>query len=151
VPESQETYDPDKSLADSLGELSMSIEEMPPIFKGMTTDIDKAAGDLDLIKTNLDTMSQSVGLISISLIEYKAMIANSQAGMDNLETLLTNLQSDLGSIINISTIILWLFFLWMLAAQVVVFSQGWELYHGTAGQMSGGKGETTVAKTENTD
>ena len=31
-----------------------------------------------------------------------------------------------------------LFFLWLLAAQVVIFSQGWELYQGTAGRMEGG-------------
>ena len=30
-----------------------------------------------------------------------------------------------------------IFFFWLLAAQVVIFTQGWELYHGTAGRMDG--------------
>jgi hypothetical protein len=35
-------------------------------------------------------------------------------------------------------IVLSLFFAWLLAAQVVILSQGWELYQGTAGRMEGG-------------
>ena len=32
-----------------------------------------------------------------------------------------------------------LFMLWLLVTQVVIFSQGWELFHGTAGRVDSGK------------
>jgi uncharacterized phage infection (PIP) family protein YhgE len=132
IPPQDDTYDPDKTLADSLGELSDSIAGIPAIFSDISTDIDQASGNLDLIKGNLDTMSESVGLISDSLTDYKGMIADSKATMSELESMLADLQHNLKTIITISVIGMWLFFLWLLAAQVVLLSQGWELFHGTA-------------------
>jgi hypothetical protein len=86
-------------------------------------------------------MSDSVGLISDSLKEYQAMVGQSKSSMDNLKVMLTNLQSNLANILNLGAIMMSLFFLWLLAAQVVILSQGWELYQGTAGRMEGGETE----------
>jgi hypothetical protein len=80
-------------------------------------------------------MSDSVGLISSSLGEYEKMITQSQSSMDNLISILTNIQSNLATILNGVAIVLTLFFLWLLAAQIVILSQGWELYQGTADRM----------------
>jgi len=57
--------------------------------------------------------------------------------MDNLSSMLSGLQSNLGAILNTATLVIGLFLLWLLATQVVIFSQGWELYHGTARAMAG--------------
>jgi hypothetical protein len=80
-------------------------------------------------------MSDSVGLISSSLSEYEKMIGQSKSSMDNLTSILTNVQNNLPTILNGVAIVLTLFFVWLLAAQVVILSQGWELYQGTAGRM----------------
>ena len=53
------------------------------------------------------------------------------------KSMLSNMQSNLVSILNIVVIVLSIFFLWLLAAQVVILSQGWELYQGTADRMEG--------------
>ena len=64
-----------------------------------------------------------------------------------IPALKASVESNLARILNIATIVLVLFFLWLLAAQVVIFSQGYELYHGTAGNMAGGStGEADQAK-----
>ena len=39
-----------------------------------------------------------------------------------------------------------LMLLWLLAAQVVILSQGWELYQGTAGRMESGEEEPPAAE-----
>jgi methyl-accepting chemotaxis protein len=135
VPPGSKPYNPDKPLADSLGSLAASLQDMPATFKQISTDMDKADDNLALIKSNLETMSTNVGLISTSLGEYQKMISQSNASMENLKGLLANLQNNLERILTIATVALGLFFLWLLAAQVVIFSQGWELYHGTAGRM----------------
>jgi hypothetical protein len=82
-------------------------------------------------------MSDSVGLISESLSEYQAMIAQSQASMENLRDILENFQNNQSTILNGVAIVLSVFFFWLLVAQVVIFTQGWELYQGTAGRMEG--------------
>ena len=138
VPAAQTTYSPEKPLADSLGELAVSIAEIPPSFEVMSTELDNADDNLDLLKGSLETMSVSVSRISDSLDEYQAMISQSQASMDNINTLLNNVQSNLDRVLTAVTVVLVLFFLWLLAAQVVIFSQGYELYRGTAGRMETG-------------
>lgn len=146
VPASQQSYNPKKPLATSLGELSDSIQEMPSTFKEMSGNLDKADDNLGLLRSNLDVMAQNVSLISTSLSQYQAMIGESQKSMGDLKTLLSNIQNNLGNIINGTVIVLGLFFLWLLAAQVVIFSQGWELYHGTAGRMGTGAPKSEVAE-----
>jgi len=137
VEQPEEAYNPEITMADSLGDLAVSLEDLPELFTEMAADMDKADDNLVTIQTNLVTMSDSVGLISESLGEYQVMIQQSQASMENLKAMLDNLQNNLTSILNGVAITLSLFFLWLLAAQIVILSQGWELYQGTADRMEG--------------
>jgi hypothetical protein len=112
----------------------------------MSTSLDKASGNLDSIQGNLNTMSDSVKLISKSLTEYKTMINQSQSSMENLKLMLTNIQSNLPNILNGVAMVFSLFFFWLLAAQVVILSQGWELYQGTAGRLESGEAQPPAAE-----
>ena len=130
-------YNPEKPLADSLGELAKNLEALPETFVEMSVSLSTTDDNLGSIRGNLTTMSDSVGLISSSLGEYEKMVVQSQSSMDNVTTLLTNLRSSLATILNAVAIVFTLFFLWLLAAQVVILSQGWELFQGTADRMEG--------------
>lgn len=135
MPPAAQNYNPDKPLADSLDELSLSLKDMPASFEEMASNIDKADDNLTTIQENLSTMAGSVTVISSSLKEYQAMVSSSQTSMGSLKTMLDNLQANLNSYLTILTVVLALFFFWLLAAQAVIFSQGWELFVGTAGRM----------------
>jgi hypothetical protein len=52
--------------------------------------------------------------------------------------MLTNIQSNLTTILNGVVIVLTLLLFWFLATQVVILSQGWELFQGTADRMERG-------------
>lgn len=143
-PESE--YNPEKPLAESLGDLAANLEPLPDMFTDMAANLDKADDNLVTIQSSLTTMSDSVGLISESLTEYQAMIAQSKASMDNMMVMLNSIQDNLTTILNGAVIVLSLFFLWLLAAQVVILSQGWELYQGTAGRMEAGEDEPSTAE-----
>jgi len=130
------TVNPEKPLAETLGDLAKNLEELPQTFNDMSTNLDKADDNLDSIKTSLSTMSTSVGLISKSLAEYQSMIGESKTSMDNLQTMLTSTKNSLPTVLNIASTIFTLFFLWLLAVQVVILSQGLELFHGTATSMA---------------
>lgn len=130
-----EPYNPEKPMADSLGQLASNLEGLPDTFVTMSADLSATDDKLVAIQENLVTMSESVGLISSSLGEYQEMIIQSKSSLDNLASILTNLQSNLPTILNGAAIVLSLFFVWLLAAQVVILSQGWELYQGTADRM----------------
>ena len=49
--------------------------------------------------------------------------------------MLTNVQSNLPAILNGTAAVLSAFFVWLLIAQIVILTQGWELYQGTADRM----------------
>jgi methyl-accepting chemotaxis protein len=147
----QPPYNPEKPLADALGDLSVSLEDMPGTFIEMSASMDTADDNLELVKDNLNVMSASVSEISGSLSQYQAMLGESQASMDNLKSMLTGIQANLETGLNAVTIVFALFFLWLLAAQVVIFSQGWELYHGTAGHMADSSTEPTAVTPASTD
>jgi flagellin-like hook-associated protein FlgL len=131
------TYSPEVPLADTLGDLAKNLEGLPGTFVSMSTNLSTIDDNMAAIQANLQTMSDSVILISSSLGEYEKMLDQSNTSMDNLKTLLTNLRSNLVVILNGVAVILTLFLLWLLAAQVVIFTQGWELFQGTADRMEG--------------
>lgn len=113
------------------------------MFSEMSVNLDKADDNLVIIQSNLSTMSASVVQISSSLSEYQTMIKQSQTSLESMRTILTAIQSNLTNILNMTAIGLSLFFFWLLAAQVVIFSQGWELYQGTAGRMESGESQVS--------
>lgn len=135
VEQPEQSYNPQVPLADSLGELATTLEGLPATFTEMSANLDKADDNLVTIQDSLTTMSDSVGLISDSLGEYQSMISQSQSSMENLISMLTNIQNNLPGILNGAAGAFSLFFLWLLAAQVVILSQGLELYRGMAGRM----------------
>jgi len=142
LPPAQEPYNPETSLADSLSDLSDSMQDMPEAFKDMSTSLGKADNNLELVKDSMTLMSENVTLISTSLSQYQTMISQSKASTDSLNAMLTGFQSKMPNSLNIASIVLVLFFLWLLAAQVVIFSQGYELYHGTASEMASSEPDT---------
>jgi len=140
-----QAYDPDKPLAEALGEAADELKTLPPILISMSKDMDRADDNLGTVRDSLSTMSTSVQGISQSLGEYDAMLAQSEISMGNLAPTLANIQANLPGILNGVTLVLTLFFLWLLAIQVVVLTQGWELFQGTAGRMEGGQVEETAS------
>jgi hypothetical protein len=146
VGQTGEPYNPEKPLADSLGEMAANLEGLPDTFVEMSVNLSDTDDNLRSIQENLITMSDSVGLISSSLGEYQGKIIQSQSSLDDLTSILTNLQSNLPTILNWVAIVLTLFFVWLLAAQVVILSQGWELYQGTADRLD--KDEETYKLTQ---
>ncbi len=133
-----QAYNPDVPLAESLGEIAVQLEALPDMFVDMASAMDNTDDNLVTIQTSLVTMSDSVKTISYSLTDYENMVINSQSSMENLRSVLTNVKSNLDYFLQIGAIVLSLIFFWLLAAQVVILSQGWELFQGTAGRMEGG-------------
>jgi hypothetical protein len=121
---------------------------MPATFIDISANIDKADDNLDLVKTNLETMSTSVALISTSLSQYQDMIGQSKSSLENINAILTNIDNNLDRVLSYGTIVLGLFFFWLLATQIVIFSQGLELFHGTATRMEAPAPEPAAAEEE---
>ncbi len=121
----------EKPLSESLGNLAKNLESLPKSFTDMSTNLDNADNNLVLLQTNLTTMSKSVDTISVNLGEYQAVIGDSQQSMDNLQSIVRNFKKNLPLFTRITMAGLTVFLLWLIAVQVVIWSQGLELYRGT--------------------
>jgi peptidoglycan hydrolase CwlO-like protein len=141
-----QAYNPEVPLAESLGDVATELEALPPLFVSMADDLNKADDNLGTIQNSLTTMSTSVKVISQSISEYEKMIGQSQTSVGNLAPMLTNMKNNLTRTVDGAMLVLTLFLLWLLAIQVVVLTQGWELFQGTAGRMEGGKIEVTATQ-----
>lgn len=135
LPPAGKSYAPEVSLAESLDELGKSIQSMPDQLSGLSNDLDKTSTNLKDVEESLALMSSNVSLIAESLGEYNRMIEESRASTDNLYTLISGYRQNSGKFLNTTIAVLTLFLLWLLASQVVIFSQGYELYQGTADRM----------------
>jgi hypothetical protein len=144
VPE--EFYNPEVPLDQSLGEVAENLESLPQMFIDISADLDRADDNLGTIQSSLTTMSGNVEFIAGSLEEYQVMVRQSQTSMANLSPLLADLQGNLPRIFDGAAIALTVFLIWLLTIQVVVLTQGWELFQGTAGRMEGGEDEVVVAQ-----
>lgn len=151
VDQPEQAYDPETPLADSLGEVASTLKTLPDTFTEMAASLDKADDNLVIIQENLITMSGSVALISDSLSEYEAMVAQSQDSMESLRAILTSIQDNQAKILNGIAIGFSIFFFWLLAAQVVIFTQGWELYHGMTDRIESGEIRSVVESEEAVD
>ena len=78
--------------------------------------------------------------------DLQTMIEESKSSTNDLNDLLISFRTNLPGIINTTTIVLILFFLWLLATQVVILSQGYELYHGTATKFASTQEDELVDK-----
>jgi uncharacterized protein YukE len=135
VQQPSQPYNPDKPLAESLGDVADQLKNLPDMFVDLSQDLGKADDNLATIQSSLTTMSNSVKGISESLSEYQAMVTQSETSMTNLTQVLTNFQDNLTPLVNGAVWVLTLFLVWLLVIQVVILSQGWELFQGTAGRM----------------
>ena len=135
VVEPVESYTPEVSLAETLGEIAENLEELPDTFLQMADDLSTTDKNLHSVQLNLVTMSTSVKVISSSLSEYESMVIQSKSSMDEVISILSNIQNNLDGILNWVVIVITIFFIWLLAAQVVILSQGWELIRGTANRL----------------
>lgn len=129
------SYDPDITLAETLGELAANLEGLPSTFILMAEDLSETDENLDNVRLNLVTMSTSVDVISSSLSEYEAMVIRSESSMEEVKTILNAVEENLVRILNWTAIVFSMFFGWLLAAQLVILSQGWEVFRGTANHL----------------
>jgi hypothetical protein len=133
---SDEPYNPEKPLYESLGDVAKNLEGLPATFTGMSESLTKADDNMATIETSLTKMATSVGTIGSSLEQYQNMIGQSQQSMKDLLVILGNVSENLNNYLNMVAGVLTIFLAWLLIAQIVILSQGWELFKGTADHMA---------------
>jgi methyl-accepting chemotaxis protein len=128
-------YNPDTPLYESLGEVASSLNNLPQSFVQMGDSLGATQDNVDTIKTSLDTMAVSIESIAGSLDRYVAMTEQSKSSIANVQTWLKQIQNNLSNILIVAASVITVFLVWLAIAQIVILTQGWELFQGTAGRL----------------
>lgn len=128
----QTTTEEGTPLSEALGDVSESLAGLPDLSAELSVDLEAAAGSLTDVEDALNLMAENIGGITESLEGYLSMVQRSQASMKGLQSQLDLWQTNLPTLVNAIALIASLFLVWLLIAQIVIFTQGLELYQGTA-------------------
>jgi hypothetical protein len=120
-------YDPEVPLADALGLVAESIQDLPDSFITMQDDLKNTQSSLQTFEADLTVMAESVGQIQSSVAQYDQVIGGYQASLDQVLAQLEMLSANLPNIVRMVSIGLTAFLVWMAIAQLGLFTQGWEL------------------------
>jgi hypothetical protein len=128
-------YNPDQPLYESLGEVAGSLDNLPKSFIKMGNSLSSTQDNVDTIQASLENMAVNIGGIAGSLDKYVAMTEQSQSSIKNVQAWLLQMQNNLSNILLVAAIVSTVFLAWLAIAQVVILTQGYELYMGTADKI----------------
>ncbi len=126
-----EAVNNDKPLHESLGEVVSSLEVIPGSLEEMSGNLEQADDQLGGMEASLTNMADNVREIITSLEEYQEMIDQAGESLQQTLDLLLRVHENLNTILILVAVFLTLFFLWLIAVQVVILLKGWEMWRST--------------------
>lgn len=120
-------YDPEVPLADALGMVAESLQDLPDSFIKMQNDLKVTQSSLQTFEADLTVMADSVGQIQSSVAQYDQVIGGYQDSLNQILAQLDMLSTNLPNIVRLVSTGLTAFLVWMAIAQLGLFTQGWEL------------------------
>jgi hypothetical protein len=123
-------YNPAVPLNVAIGNVSTSLDSIPPALANVERGLGVAHTNLQTITGDLDTLAASIGDIGTSLTSIGQVIARYQTLVNELQTSLDRIQGNLTSWMTMISVVLFLLLLWFAAAQVSLFMQGLWLLRG---------------------
>jgi len=119
-------YNPQTTLADSLGQISESLEGLPNSFVDMGEGLQDTAHNLQIMQVDFALMVDSVRQIEVSVTQYKEVVAGYQESIKQVQAQLDMLAENVPAAVNAAAWALTIFLVWMAIAQIGLFTQGLE-------------------------
>jgi chromosome segregation ATPase len=119
-------YNPEVPMQDSLQEISDSLDSLPEAFTTMEDSLSTTQESMEEIKSEIESVSSDLDDIQTSIKEFDTVLVQYQELVKDLQGKIDSLQSNLDKYLTSIAILLTLFFIWMIAAQLGLFTQGLE-------------------------
>ena len=118
------SYDPEKSLSQSLEEIADGIEPLPETLREVQRQLNQAADELDEVHPSLDLVSQDLNRFSESIEDLSSQMKLLVEDLDLIPSVLENFPHRVAAFGRISTIILCVFLVLGAIAYLTVFLFG---------------------------
>jgi len=119
-------YNPEVPLADALGQVSESMEDLPNSFAEMEGSLSDTSHNLQILQVDFALMVDAVRQIEAAVAQYETVIDGYQTSVAQVQDQLDLLAKNIPAIVNTLSWGLTIFLVWMAIAQIGLFTQGME-------------------------
>lgn len=120
-------YNPEVPMHVALQQVSESLDNLPETFATMETSMRNAKGNMETIQTEISQIATDIENITSSLEEFDKVISQYLDLVEDLQKKFSKLEDNLPTYVNIAAAVITIFLLWMVVAQLGLFTQGLDL------------------------
>jgi hypothetical protein len=121
------SYDPEVSLADSVGEIDSELAGLPSSLQDVADDLGTVSGDLESTQEEIDALGERVYAIEATVEASQIVIAEYRATLDDLAADLGVLEERIPAWLRRGRTLVTFLLIWFGLAQIGLFWQGWEM------------------------
>lgn len=120
-------YDPETPLAESIADVSDSLDSLPESFEAIEEDMAAAQSNLGFVEQGATSLAGNLADIGVSLSQAQEVIEKYRTVVGRLETNISNLSQRLDASMRA---VVWgfsLLLVWLIISQIGLVFQGWEM------------------------
>ncbi len=121
-------YSPDVPLATALGDVSKSLEGLPESFAGMEENLRNTQSNVQTFQADLTVVAESVGQIEASVAQYEQVVNAYQESLGQVQSQMAQLSTNAPTYVHTLVVAITAFLVWMILAQIGLFTQGYEMF-----------------------
>lgn len=121
------SYEPEVSLADSVGEIDTELAGLPASLQEVAGDLETVSGDLESTQEEIDALGERILEIEATVEESQSVIADYRGTLDDLAASLGNLEERIPAWLGRGRTLVTFLLIWFGLAQIGLFWQGWEM------------------------
>jgi len=118
------SYDPDKSLSQSLDDVAASLEPLPESLREVQSQLDEAAVELDDVAPGLGVVAEDLSQFSDTIQDISEQLESGEDAVESILDAVETIQNRVAPISWISTIILSIFLAFGAISQLTAFLVG---------------------------
>ncbi len=99
-------YDPEQELGDTIGELAVTVEQLPDRFETTSSDLDGFEGSLGSISDDLAELRVAVADVGRGLDDSERLLVDYRANVDQARTITESAQDDVGLDVGLFSLLL---------------------------------------------
>ncbi len=117
----------EKPLAESLGEIAKSMENLPKSLLTVQKSIEDTSKNLQSMQTGVYDLATSINQVDETIVNAQHVIGQYNSTVKEIRATTTQIKTNLPRTINLAVIGITLGLVWMAIAQIGLFTQGLEL------------------------
>ncbi len=123
-------YNPAVPLSAALGNVAVSLDNLPPTFSAIERNLNTTGNSLDQVVTNLNELPKTTQQVQRNIADAQKVVTRYQSEVDGLQKLIQPIKSSLPMVFTAITLGLTFLVFWLGVTQFQMLLKGLELLRG---------------------